>query len=89
MRLDVFLKLSRLIPRRSLAQEFCNSGLIRVNGAAAKSAKELKEGDEISIDRSGRRKVVRVRMIPNTKQVSKQTVSELYQAISDEKVESS
>ena len=46
MRLDLFLKVSRLVPRRSLAQEFCDAGVVSVNGASAKSSKEVKAGDE-------------------------------------------
>jgi len=49
MRLDLFLKSSRLIQRRTLAQEFCDAGLISVNGTAAKSSKDIQAGDEITI----------------------------------------
>ena len=88
MRLDLYLKVSRLIPRRSLAQEFCDAGLIELNGVAAKSAKEVREGDEITINRRDRKTVVQVSAVPDTKQVSKQSAGELFRVISDEKVES-
>lgn len=88
MRLDVFLKLSRLVPRRSLAQEFCDAGLIEVNGATSKSSKEVKVGDTITINRRNRRTVVRVVFVPDKKQVSKQAAPDLFDLISDEPAES-
>ena len=60
MRLDLFLKTSRLIPRRSLAQEFCDAGLIKVNGLMAKSSKEIKTGDEMEINRRNRLTILKV-----------------------------
>ncbi len=83
MRLDLFLKTSRLISSRNLAQEFCNSGLIKVDGATAKSSKDVKAGDEIEIRRYNRLTVVRVLFIPTKKQVSKANASSLYEVISD------
>ena len=50
MRLDLFLKASRLIARRSLAQKFCDAGLVKVNDLTAKSSREIKVGDEIEIE---------------------------------------
>ncbi len=47
MRLDLFLKTSRLIARRSLAQQFCDAGLIKINNLTAKSSRDVKAGDEI------------------------------------------
>ena len=88
MRLDLFLKTSRLIPRRSLAQEFCDKGLIMVNGASGKSSKEVKAGDEIEIRRRDRVTKIRILQIPATKQVSKDSAGDLYQLIEEELVES-
>lgn len=87
MRLDLFLKASRLIPRRSLAQEFCDKGLIKVNGTKAKSSKEVKVGDTIEIKRRNRRTTVRILTIPQNKQVSKTAAEELYEILSDEVTE--
>lgn len=84
MRLDLFLKTSRLLPRRSLAQEFCDAGLISVNGVAAKSSKEVKPGDEIGITRRNRSTKVRVESIPTSKQVSKSDAGGLYTMLSDD-----
>lgn len=84
MRLDVFLKLSRLIPRRTLAQEFCDAGRIKVNGTKAKSSKDIRIGDEIAIIRSKRKTVVRVDSVPDKKQLSKELAGELYSVLSEE-----
>lgn len=84
MRLDLFLKTSRLILRRSLAQEFCDAGLIKVNGATAKSAKEIKENDEIEIRRRNRSSKLKVLQIPAKKQVSRDEAANLYEIVSEE-----
>ena len=49
MRLDKFLKVSRLIKRRTVAKEVCDAGRISVNGRPAKAGSELKPGDTILI----------------------------------------
>lgn len=86
MRLDLFLKASRLIVRRSLAQEFCDAGLIKINGLKAKSSREVKPGDEIEIKRYNRLTRVKVREVPDRKQVSKQDAVNLYEILSEETV---
>ncbi len=87
MRLDLFLKTSRLIPRRSLAQEFCDAGLIKINGAPAKSSKEVKTGDEIDIRRNRRITRLKVLEIPVQKQVSKQSAADLFEILGEEILE--
>lgn len=87
MRLDLFLKTSRLIVRRSLAQEFCDAGMIKVNGASAKSSKEIKDNDEIIISRRNRITKLKVLQVPDKKQVSKTDATNLYEIISEEIVE--
>lgn len=49
MRLDVFLKTSGIIKRRSLANELCDRGLVLVNGITGKAGKVLKEGDIVEV----------------------------------------
>lgn len=83
MRLDLFLKSSRLILRRSLAQQFCEAGLVKINGVKAKSSREVKADDEIEIKRSNRILTVRVLQIPQTKQVSRQAASSLFEVVSE------
>lgn len=84
----MFLKVSRLIPRRTLAQEFCDAGLIEVNGLTAKSGKEINVGDEIAINRRNRKTKVQVVSVPDGKQVSKQSAGDLFVVVSEEQVDS-
>jgi ribosomal 50S subunit-recycling heat shock protein len=66
MRLDYFLKLSRLVPRRSLAQAICVHGGIWINGHVAKAAKLVKPGDSLEIQLPGRTTQILVVKIPKT-----------------------
>jgi ribosomal 50S subunit-recycling heat shock protein len=50
MRLDKFLKVSRIIKRRQVANDVCTAGRVTVNGRAAKPSVRLKEGDEVYIE---------------------------------------
>ncbi|MGB7210492.1 MAG: RNA-binding S4 domain-containing protein [Pyrinomonadaceae bacterium] len=86
MRLDLFLKISRLIVRRSLAQEFCDAGVVSVNGMAAKSSKEVKVGDEIEIRRRNRVTTVAVLQVPDKKQMSKAGAEDLYKIVAEEAI---
>ena len=83
MRLDQFLKASRLVLRRTLAQELCEAGVVLVNGMPAKSAREVRVGDEITLRRRDRQLTVKVLDVPATKQTSKQQAATLYQVIED------
>ncbi len=86
MRLDLFLKVSRLIVRRSMAQEFCDAGVVSVNGAVAKSSKEVKVGDEIEIRRRNRVTTVAVLQVPDKKQMSKTGAEDLYKIVSEKTI---
>ena len=83
MRIDVFLKLSRLEPRRTLAQQMCEAGAIRLNGTKAKSAREVRSGDLIALRRRGRITTIRVAEIP-TRPPSKAQAPSLYETVSVE-----
>jgi ribosomal 50S subunit-recycling heat shock protein len=87
MRLDLFLKSSRLILRRTLAKEFCQKGLVKVNGKTAKSSYSVQSEDEIEIRRHPRITTVKVLKVPAKKQVSKKDAGDLYEIISDEVIE--
>ena len=80
MRLDKFLKVSRLIKRRTVANEISDTGRVYVNGNIAKPAKTLKVGDIIKIEYANKNVVVKVLTIP-TGNVSIQQASELYEVI--------
>ena len=49
MRLDKYLKVSRLIKRQTVANEACDNGLVTVNGKPARASYEVKEGDQITL----------------------------------------
>jgi ribosomal 50S subunit-recycling heat shock protein len=83
MRLDLFLKASRLCPRRTVAQELCEAGAVAVNGAQAKPARNLHVGDEITLRRRNRLLTARVLALPMTRQTSRGESSSLYEIISD------
>ena len=86
MRLDVYLKLSRLVPRRTQAQQMCEAGAVRVNGAQAKSARDVRVGDELAIRQRGRITTVRVLDVPE-KPPSKAQAPSLYETVSVESYE--
>ncbi len=80
MRLDKFLKVSRLIKRRTVANTVSDMGRVLVNGNPAKPAKQLKVGDIIEIEFSNRMEKVEVLIIPNGN-VSVQDSEKLYKVI--------
>jgi ribosomal 50S subunit-recycling heat shock protein len=83
MRLDQFLRASRLVVRRTVAQELCEAGAVSVNGAAARSSRTVREGDEIAVCRRASVLTVRVLAVPQTKQVSRADAPSLYEIVSD------
>ena len=80
MRLDKFLKVSRLIKRRTVANTVSDMGRVLVNGNPAKPAKQLKVGDIIEIEFSNKTEKVEVLIIP-TGNVSVQDSGTLYRII--------
>lgn len=84
MRLDKFLKVSRLIKRRTVANEVSEMGRVLVNGNPAKPAKQLKEGDVITIEYANRNVCAKVLKVP-TGNVSVQEAPTLYEIIEGEK----
>jgi ribosomal 50S subunit-recycling heat shock protein len=65
MRLDLFLKWSRVILRRTLAKEMCDAGRVKVNGQEAKAGREIHVDDTISVRMPRRQLNFRVRSIPS------------------------
>lgn len=80
MRLDKFLKVSRLIKRRTVANTVSEMGHVLVNGSSAKPAKQLKVGDIIEIEYASKTEKVEVLVIPSGN-VSIQESSTLYKVI--------
>jgi ribosomal 50S subunit-recycling heat shock protein len=83
MRLDLFLKSSRLCLRRTVAQKMCDAGLISVNGKVAKAATTVKAGDELSLRRRDRITTIRVLAWPAASQTSRREATLLYEVISE------
>ena len=76
MRLDKFLKVSRLIKRRTVANEACDAGRVLVNDKTAKASLNLKEGDVIEIQFGTR--AVKVEVLDVQETVKKDEAKELY-----------
>lgn len=83
MRLDLFLKASRLCSRRSVAQQFCEANRISVNGHVAKSSHVVKASDEIKIVRHNKLITVRVLAVPTTRQTARKDAGSLYEIVSE------
>jgi ribosomal 50S subunit-recycling heat shock protein len=83
MRLDLFLKSSRLVLRRTVAQALCDAGLVSVNGSPAKSSRALRVGDEVALRRRNHLLTLRVLALPATRQTSRSDAASLYEILSD------
>ena len=66
MRLDKYLKVSRLIKRRTVANEACDNGLVTVNGKVQRASYDVKVGDEISLRFGARTLTVEVLAVQET-----------------------
>ena len=66
MRLDKYLKVSRLIKRRTVANEACDNGRISVNGRVVKASYDVKVGDKIEISMGTRTVAVEVLLVAET-----------------------
>ena len=79
MRLDKYLKVSRLIKRRTVANEACDSGRVLINGKPAKASANVKQGDVITIQFGN--KDVNVEVLDVQKKVKKEEAKELFKYI--------
>ena len=79
MRLDKYLKVSRLIKRRTVANEACDNGLVTVNDKPARASYEVKEGDRISL-RFGAR-IITVEVLSVQETVRQSEAAALYRQI--------
>lgn len=84
MRLDKFLKVSRLVKRRTLAKEVCDQGRVTVNGNAAKASAAVAVGDEVSIRFGQKLVTVRVESIKETSR--KEEAAEMYTLLTEKRV---
>ena len=79
MRLDKYLKVSRLIKRRTVANEACDNGRIQVNGRVVKASYEVKVGDRIEIAMGAR--TVAVEVVQVAENVRKDDAVTMYKEI--------
>ncbi len=79
MRLDKYLKVSRLIKRRTVANEACDNGRISVNGRVVKASYEVKVGDQIQITMGPRTVSVEVLQVAET--VRKDDAAAMYKEV--------
>ena len=81
MRLDKYLKVSRLIKRRTVANDACDSSRIFVNGKSAKASYDVKLGDEISVTFGA--KIVTVKVLDIRETTKKTEAVGMYEIISE------
>ena len=81
MRLDKYLKVSRIIKRRTVANEACDSAHVSVNGRPAKASYDVKENDIIEIAFGAR--TLRVRVLNIKDSTKKADASEMYEVMND------
>jgi ribosomal 50S subunit-recycling heat shock protein len=80
MRLDKYLKVSRIIKRRTIAKEACESGRVSINDKVAKAGTVIAEGDIIEIKFANQ--ILRAKIINITEHVTKESAKEMYLIIS-------
>mgnify|MGYP004502466169 FL=1 len=85
MRLDKYLKVSRIIKRRPVAKEVADKGRIKVNGVLVKSSTDLKVNDQIEV-RFGN-KVLTVKVLEMLDSTKKEDASKMYEIISETRIE--
>ena len=85
MRLDKFLKVSRIIKRRTLSKEISESSRVKVNGKIAKPSTQLKIGDEIEIEFG--RSLLTVKVKELKEHVLKEDSTMLYEIIDEQRIE--
>lgn len=81
MRLDKFLKVSRILKRRTVAQEACTAGKVDVNGRPAKPGCQLKVGDQVCVHFATASLTFKVKSLRES--VKKDEASEMYEIIAD------
>jgi len=82
MRIDKFLKVSRIIKRRTVANDACDASHVSVNGKTVKASYDVKEGDVIEITFGAKR--LKIRVLDVREVVRKDDARELYEVVSEE-----
>lgn len=81
MRLDKYLKVSRIIKRRTVAKEACETGRVSINGKVVKPGADVKEGDIIEIRYA--ENVLRARIVNIASSVHKEDAKAMYEILTD------
>ena len=79
MRLDKYLNITRLIKRRTVANEACDAGRVTVNGKVARASYDVKEGDVVELNLG--HKPLRVQVLKVSEYATKDTAAEGYKVI--------
>ena len=87
MRLDLFLKLSRLCPRRSVAQKLCDAGFVFLNERPAKPAHSVKINDILVIRHRDHETTVRVVSVPTGRSISRRDAHSLIEVLSQRELD--
>lgn len=82
MRLDKYLKVSRIIKRRTVAKEACEGGRVSINGKVAKPSTDIKEGDIIEITFANKK--LKAKILNVSEHVRKDEARDLYEILEGE-----
>ncbi len=85
MRLDKYLKVSRLIKRRTVAKDVCEGEKVSVNGRLAKPSADIKPGDIITIDM--RNHILEVKVVATPQSIRAEEAHSLFEVLKDQKKE--
>jgi ribosomal 50S subunit-recycling heat shock protein len=86
MRIDKFLKVSRLIKRRTVAKDVSDQGRVWINGRDAKASTHVKVGDELSIQFGQKKVTIRVELL--TESTRKEDAAQMYTLLNEEPFQS-
>ncbi|MBQ9326965.1 MAG: RNA-binding S4 domain-containing protein [Solobacterium sp.] len=85
MRIDKWLKVSRILKRRTISQELAKNERVEINGKAVKPSHEVKVGDEVAVRFGSRKLTVRVNSVEEVKK--KQDAADMYEVLNEEYIE--
>ena len=85
MRIDKWLKVSRIMKRRTVSQELAKNQRVEINGKIVKPSKEVLVGDEVSVQFGSRKITVKVLSVEEVRR--KKEASEMYEILKEERVE--
>ena len=81
MRLDKYLKVSRIIKRRTVANEACDAGRVMVNGKIARASYDVKQGDIIDLQLGAR--AIKVKVLSINEYAKKEEAASLYEVVAE------